>query len=225
MFDSQKIDAFFSPAKQIETAKKRNPVSLRERVVKFIKLALPSLAALLIGFLIFYPQFKKDIHDIAADAIIPRKGELEKFHMEKGVFHITDYKNIVNNFHADTLDETEAGSKIIKMVNPVGTLPTSQNDEVIIQSPIGFYNQNNKILTLSNGVNIKYSAGITTDTEEMFVDFNTGKAYGVKPVNTKSETAEVNAQGFEYYKDKDILIYTGKSHITINAENFDGGLK
>ena len=58
----------------------------------------------------------------------------------------------------------------------------------------------------------------------MFVDFNSGKAYGVKPVTTKSETAEINAQGFEYYKDKNILIYTGKSHVNINTENVDGEL-
>lgn len=223
MFDSKKIDDFFIPNKATAT-KVKHSVSLRNRIMKFTKLALPSLAALLIGFLIVYPQLKKDINDIAIGAIVPHKGELEKFHMENGVFHITDYKNIVNNFHADTLDETEAGSKIIKMINPIGTLPTSNNDEVKIKSPIGYFNKNNNLLTLSNGVNINYSAGIITDTEEMFVDFNSGKAYGVKPVTTKSETAEINAQGFEYYKDKNILIYTGKSHVSINSENVDGAL-
>lgn len=225
MFDSQKIDNFFSSDKQKNIRKVKTTKPLRSRIMSFIKLALPSFAALLIGMLIVYPQLKKNINDITADAITPRKGELEKFHMENGAFYITDYKNVVNNFHADTLDETEAGSQIIKMVNPRGTIPTTQKNEVKITSPLGFYNQNNKLLSLKNGVDIQYSAGITTNTEEVFVDFNIGKAYGYKPINTKSETAEINAQGFEYYKDKNLLIYTGKSHITITAENIDGGLR
>ena len=223
MFDSKKIDAFFISPKTTPEKKIRHSLPLRERIMKFVKLALPCFAAALIGFLIIYPQLKKDINDITISTIIPHKGELEKFHMEKGIFHITDSQNMVNNFHADFLDETEAGSKIIKMINPVGTLPTSQNDRVQIKSPIGHYNQNNKLLTLSNGVDIVYSAGITTKTEEMFVDFNTGKAYGIKPITTKSQTAEANAEGFEYYKDQNLLIYTGKSHVTINTDNNEGG--
>ena len=223
MFDSKKIDAFFVSPKTIQTKKTINSLPLRERIIKFFKLALPCFAAALIGFLIIYPQLKKDINDITISSIVPKKGELEKFHMEKGIFHITDSQNMVNNFHADSLDETEAGSKIIKMVNPVGTIPTSQSDDVKIQSPVGYYNQNNKLLTLSDGVNIVYSSGITTETEEMFVDFNLGKAYGIKPITSKSQTAEVTAQGFEYYKDQNLLIYTGKSHVTIRAEDIDGG--
>lgn len=188
------------------------------------KLALPSLAALLIGVLILLPQFNKDINDMTSGLITPRKGELEKFHMENSIFYITDNKNMVNNFNADTLDETAPGSKIIKMINPKGTIPTAQKDEVIIQSPIGYYDQNNKLLTLQSGVNLDYSTGLTTTTEEMFFDFNISKAYGVKTINSKSDSIEVNAEGFEYYKNKNLLIYTGKTHITIQSENIDGGI-
>ena len=223
MFDSQKIDSYFAPS--IASSKtKKSTVSRRERIIMLTKLALPSLAALLIGVLILLPQFNKDINDMTSGLITPHKGELEKFHMENSIFYITDNKNMVNNFNADTLDETAPGSKIIKMINPKGTIPTAQKDEVTIQSPIGYYDQNNKLLTLQSGVNLDYSTGLTTTTEEMFFDFNISKAYGVKPINSKSDSIEVNAEGFEYYKDKNLLIYTGKTHITIQSENIDGGI-
>lgn len=223
MFDSQKIDAYFSPEQQPRTVRAAKQRDRRRRIMALTKIALPCLAALLTGILIIMPQLKKNLNDITADAIMPHKGELEKFHMEKSIFYITDSKNMVNNFNADTLDETEPGSKIIKMINPRGTIPTSQQDDVHIKSPLGYYNQNDKLLQLSDGVNMEYSGGMTTDTEELFVDFNAGKAYGVKPIVTKSETAEINAQGFEYYKDKNLLIYTGKSHALIKADDLEGG--
>lgn len=221
MSDIKKIDNFFTPQKK-PVVKKQPKQPLRLKIIKFIKLALPALAALLIGLLIIIPQLKKNLNDIKEEIITPYKGELEKLHMENSVFYITDYKNMVNNFKADTLDETEPGSKIIKMINPRGKIPTTQTEDVFVKAPLGFFNQNTKLLTLQQGVNLHYSAGITADTEEMFVDFNEGKAYGVKPIVTQSESAKINAQGFEYYKDKNLLIYTGKSHITIQ-ENAVGG--
>ncbi len=223
MFDSQKIDNYFSEQPQQLTFKLVSKPNRRKRVMTFVKLALPALAALLTGFLIVMPQLKKNLNDVAAEVITPNKSELEKFHMEKSVFYITDYKNMVNNFNADTLDETEAGSKIIKMINPRGTIPTDAQDEVKIKSPLGFYDQNTKMLHLTDGVNIEYSAGLTTDTAEMFVDFNTGKAYGNTPIVTTAEKAKITAQGFEYYKDKNLLIYTGKSHINIQSDAAEGG--
>ena len=221
--DLKKIDSYFIPTpKKALSAKPRKWT--RAEIIKFTKLALPAFSALLIGLLIIIPQLKKDINDVAADIITPTKGELEKFHMEKGIFYITDSQNLVNNFHADSLDETEAGSKIIKMINPKGTLPTQQQEEVHIYSPVGFYDQNKKILTLQQGVHIDYSAGITSITDEMFVDFDKNKAYGVKPITTTSESAKIKAEGFEYYKDKDLLVYTGKNHTVIKADNIDGGI-
>lgn len=223
MFDSKKIDDFFT-VEGFSVPQKQNKLSRRAKFMRITKLALPSFAALLIGLLIIIPQLKKNMTDIAASAISPQKGELEKFHMENGVFYITDYKNMVNNFKADLLDETEPGSKIIKMTNPRGRVPTTQTEDVTIIAPIGFYDQNTKLLTLQQGVSLKYSAGVTTDTEELFFDFNQGKAYGVKPIVTQSETAKITAQGFEYYKDKNLLVYTGKSHVTIQENSKEGEL-
>lgn len=223
MSNLKKIDDYFVPQLELNLpVKQKKP--LRLKVIKFIKLALPALAALLIGMLIIMPQLKKNINDITTEAITPNKGELEKFHMENGIFYITDYKNIVNNFHADVLDETEPGSKIIQMTNPHGKLPTMENNEVQIKSPLGFYDQNTKLLHLEKGVELDYSAGITAQTEEMFFDFNTGQAYGVKPILTKSDTAIINAEGFRYYKDKNILIYNGKNHTILNVDNVEGGI-
>ncbi|MBR1604494.1 MAG: LPS export ABC transporter periplasmic protein LptC [Alphaproteobacteria bacterium] len=222
MFDAKKIDQYFElPLEN----KNRNiqPINRRTKRLQRAKLLLPAIAALLTGLLIIIPYIKKNINDITADLITPQKGELEKFHMEKGNFYITDFKNIVNNVHAEVLDETEAGSKIIKMTNPEGIFPSASGKETTIKAPIGFYNQNTKILNLQNKVTLIYDKGTITNTAETFFDFNTNKAYGVKPVKTKSETIDISSQGFEYYKDKNLLIYTGKTHIILQDNNNEGG--
>ena len=117
MFDSHKIDAYFNGEKnlrlQTETA-----LSRRAKIMRWVKLVLPCLAALLIGLLIIIPHLQNDDSRFDMDITRPKKGELEKLHMEQTVFYITDAENKVNNFNADKIDETEPGSKLLKLINP-----------------------------------------------------------------------------------------------------------
>ena len=215
MRDLKKIDSYFLPPEPHNWHEKDSRTH-HTKMVRMTKLMLPALAAMLVGLLILLPHLKKNITDMASDIITPLKGELEKFHMENGVFYVTDSKNIVNNFHAETLDETEAGSKIIKLVKPRGTLPTEKQEEIHIKAPVGFFDQNTKLLTLKENVNIDYSGGMTTDTKEMSFDFNHSKAFSNHSVVTKSPNTKINAQGFEFYKNKNLLVYLKKTHIDIH---------
>lgn len=221
MFDLQKIDSYFSGEKNLRR-EDSGYLGRRAKIMRWVKLLLPSLAALLTGLLIVIPGLQNNIDDLAQDVTRPRKGELEKLHMENTVFYITDADNKVNNFNADNIDETEPGSKLIKLINPQGIIPGSDQNWINIQAPIGYFNQNTNILRLIEDVEIFYSNGITAHTTEMFFDFNASKAYGVKPVTTEGEMGDVEAEGFEYYNKQNLLIYTGKTHIKIREESLKG---
>ena len=106
MFDSKKIDSYFSGEKNLRK-EDNSYLGRRAKIMRWVKLLLPSLAALLTGLLIVIPSLQNNIDDLAQDITRPRKGELEKLHMENTVFYITDADNKVNNFTADNIDETE----------------------------------------------------------------------------------------------------------------------
>ena len=171
MFDTQKIDAYFNGEKDF-TTRPQNPLARRTKIMRWIKIALPSAAALLIGMLIIIPSLQTEGEKLAIDITRPKKGELEKLHMEQTSFYITDVNNKVNNFNADNIDETEPGSKLLKLKNPSGILPNTDNTWINIQSPTGYYNQNTSLLRLLDGVEVFYSNGATATSEEMFFDFD-----------------------------------------------------
>ena len=89
MFDSHKIDAYFNGEKDLRPAAE-TMLTRRAKIMRWIKLALPSLAALLIGLLIVLPGLQTDDDRFELDVTRPKKGELEKLHMENTVFYITD---------------------------------------------------------------------------------------------------------------------------------------
>ena len=69
-----------------------NPVSKHTRRVQMAKLILPSFAAVLVAMLLIFPSLQNNGKDIFLDVTLPKKGELEKLHVEKTVLNITDKK-------------------------------------------------------------------------------------------------------------------------------------
>ena len=142
MFDKEKIDQYFADTSFAKPKlKEQSEVTQRTKIVRLFRLLLPSIAAVLIGVLLVFPSIKKDARDFKLDITMPKKGELEKLHVENTVLYITDSKNQVNNFTAQSIDETAPGSKLVKLHNPEGMMPLSKENWINIKSPTGYFNQ------------------------------------------------------------------------------------
>ena len=102
MFDSHKIDAYFNGEKDLRPAAE-TMLTRRAKIMRWIKLALPSLAALLIGLLIVLPGLQTDDDRFELDVTRPKKGELEKLHMANRGFYITAADTHVNSFQGSEM--------------------------------------------------------------------------------------------------------------------------
>ncbi len=220
MLELEKLDSYFNADSEQPAARKRPPVSRYSRFVKLAKLALPGIAAVLIVLLLLFPGLKKDMRDFRLDITRPRQGELEKLHVENTVFYITDKDNKVNNFVARNIDETEPGSKLIKLSRPEGMMPLDKDRWVNVKAPVGYFNRNTNLLELRENVELFYSEGMNVSTASAFFDFNTSKSYGRSPVTGQGFLGSLKAEGFEYDADTDILTFTGRNDITIKEESF-----
>lgn len=220
MIDLRKLDNYFNADSQQPAANSRSVLNQHSRFVKLAKLALPSAAAVLLALLLFFPYLKNDTRDFRLDITRPKQGELEKLHIENTVFYITDKDNKVNNFIASNIDETEPGSKLIKLTNPEGILPTTPERWVNIKAPYGYFNQNTNLLELDDNVELFYSEGMTVNTSSAFFDFNSSRGYGNRPVTGQGFLGTLQAEGFEYSSKNDILTFIGHNNILIKEESF-----
>lgn len=219
MFDFKKLDIFFAENLKKENQEKDKAVIRRNRILRAAKLLLPAVAAALAGLLVILPGLREREGDFQLEINKPKAGELEKLHMENTVFYITDKQNKVNNFIAETIDETEPGSKLIKLIRPEGLLPSSDHRWLSIKSPVGFYDQNKNLLWLDDNVKMVYSDGITANTQTVYYDGNQAKAYGNTPVTSEGYFGNLQSEGFEYYKDRNVIIFTGNTKIIIHQDN------
>ena len=213
MVDIRKIDAFFNGERPFS---EKNSIKLnaRSKFLRMAKLAMPSLAAVIIGCIMVFPSLKKETILTNTDITMPKKGELEKLHVEKTVFSITNKENKVSNFTADSLDETEEGSKLIKIVNPKGKLPTQKNNEVVnLESKTGYYNQTDKIIEVKDDVKAVYTDGTVILTQSAFYEFDNSFGYGKEDIHAYGTWGKLWSQGFEFYQQNELLVLLGDSKV------------
>lgn len=223
MVDIKEIDSLFDEESRKNTKTEAiDTVSKHTRRVRMAKLLLPSFAAILIAMLLIFPSLQNNGKDFLLDVTLPRKGELEKLHVEKTVLNITDNKNRVNNFTADNIDETQPGSKLIKLKNPDGVMPTSDLDWVNVKSPTGFYNQKTNVLTLTDNVEIYYSQGMNVEVQDVIYNFNTNIAHSNHIVKAQGEVGDLTSEAFEMNTETGVVIFKGKTFIKLREETLKG---
>lgn len=214
MFDSQKIDSYFDGNHGLEPYRE-NARSKGVSWRRVFKLILPCVAAALAGLMVVMPNIKKSV-DLKNNITMPRKGEMEKLHIEQTVFNSTDNKNRVNKIVADSIDETKAGSKIMRIVNPKGYIPT-ESGIANISSNEGFFNQNNNILNLVNDVRAVIDNDTVIVSSEANYDFVKEFGWGDKPVKANGSWGNMTADAFTFDKNKEILTLKGNNKI--NGKN------
>lgn len=223
MFDKDKIDSFFNTDEPVSPKSAPvEPAGKHSRYVRRAKLLFPSLAAILLGLLVLFPYIDDDARDFRLDITKPKRGELEKLHIENTTFYITDKDNKVHNFTASNIDETAPGSKLIKLTAPEGLMPVKINEWVNIKAPIGYFNQENNTLRLTENVDMFYNEGMNVNTPEVTFDFNQSKGYSDKPVTAQGEFGDLQSEGFEFSSKNDVLIFTGRTNILIKEEKLKG---
>ena len=212
MVDFKKIDAYFDGTMVYQTQKRR--ADFRSRALRFIKFMMPSVAAVLVALILVLPNFKKNNVISEYDMTLPKKGELEKLHAEETTFSISEDNGKVSILTADSMDETDAGSKVIKIINPKGKIPANTKEVFInISSDVGFFDQAQNIVTLEENVKAVYDDKVTVETGAGEYDFTKAYGHGNEKVYAYGNWGKLWADGFAYDKNKEILYLNGNSKV------------
>ena len=220
MPDTQKLDKYFYQD-TVAQKRKQSAENMHTRLIRLAKLFLPGAAALLISLLLIFPNLRQQSYDIKLDITRPKRGELEKLNMENTNFYITDKNNRVTNLTATNIDETAPGSKLIKLNQPEGIIPSSDTAWINIKSPTGFFNQTENILKLTDGVEMFYSDGMSVNTFEAEFNFTTSVGSGRSHVSGQGVFGDIEAEGFELYNQTGVLAFIGPADLKIREESFN----
>lgn len=203
MFETQKIDIFFSGEKNLLEEEERVYISRRSKIVRFLKLFLPCLTALLLGVGVALFDF-----DTNADSPLPlaedEKIYFEQFRMKNTVFEITEKDNKLSTLRADIVEEIEPGKKLYNLVSPKAKT-LDKGKLITLVADKGTYNQNKQILQLNHNVVANYNKQMEAYTNSATYNFATEYGFGNEKIWGKGEKGSFEASKFTFDKKKGII--------------------
>lgn len=207
MFETQKIDSFFSGEKNLFEEEEKIFISRRTKVVRFFKLFLPCLTAILLGLGIALFDFSSS-SDSTLSVAEEERVYFEKFRMKNTVFEITEKDNQFSILKADIIEEIDAGKKVYDLINP-NAQTTDKSKVVTLSSKVGSYDQNKRILNLSTNVIANYNKQMEAYTNSVSYNFATEEGVGNDKIIGNGEKGKFEANSFTFSKKNNSITLIG----------------
>lgn len=198
MFEINKIDHFFSNEKNPFEEEERFFVTKRMKIVRFLKLFLPCLTAMLLGLGVVLFEFDTT-NDSSFLIKEQEKVYFEKFQMNNPVFEVTEKDNRFSIIKANKIEEAFKGKKIYNLTNPDAVM-YDKDKVVTLASELGIYNQDKTILELNNNVVGDYNKQMKINTNSATYIFSEERGFGNEKIYGASPKGNFIANSFNYDK-------------------------
>lgn len=179
------------------------------RMVNLAKVALPALAAAVLGLIAVWPLFtgRPDTRRAGPDS-----GQLE---MVDARYLGTDKGARPFEVRAEKVVQVGGGTNLIELVKPQAEITMKGGDWITLSARRGNYDQKSGQLVLEGGVTLFQDGGYEFTTEMAQVDTQKGIAWGNAPVHGQGPTGDIDAGGFRILDDGNTIVFTGKARLLL----------
>jgi lipopolysaccharide export system protein LptC len=192
------------------------PLSHYSRFVRIMKVALPALAAVLLGLVVVWPKLSLDDKRFPVGfAKLPTTKEVETLAMRNARYYGLDESNRPYAVTSDMATQVPGNSDLIHLDAPKADFTSSSGANVLVDGAKGLYHQSTKTLDLSGGVNLFHDAGYELHTETATLNLANNSARGTDPVSGFGPQGAIRSAGFEMAGKGHTITFTGKSQLTV----------
>ncbi|MCP4395205.1 MAG: LPS export ABC transporter periplasmic protein LptC [Alphaproteobacteria bacterium] len=194
------------------------------RFVHFMKIILPSIAAIFVSMVIIWPQLSTQTDETVKAATkngsLSKGTDLETLKMTKGRFFSTDNKNQPYTITYEEAKETKPGSRTIQLIAPNATLYMKDGYTIKAAAESGIYRHNNSELALTGDVTLNHNEGHSIKSNKILIHLKDGIAKSENPIVAEGTFGSLTASGFIADKNKKNIVFKGKAKLILNTENF-----
>lgn len=181
------------------------------RFVGLMKMALPAVAAALLGLVVVWPKVApRDQAFQIAFANFNIKA-VDTSSMVQPRYFGTDDKNLPFSVTADTATQVDPVSQSVALEKPVADLTRKDGSGIVANSDVGFFRQKDGTLDLMGHVDLFHDSGYEMHTDTARVDVGTGNATGDDPTSGQGPTGTIEGEGFRLWERGRTILFTGKS--------------
>lgn len=192
------------------------------RVVGILKVLLPSIAAVLLGLVVAWPQLasRDDRFQLGFSNLDPK--QVDTLSMLNARYFGTDETNRPFSVTADVATQADPNAVIVSLEAPKADMSLKDGSGIVMNSDVGYYRQKDQLLDLMGGVDVYHEGGYELHTTSARVDLAQGAAAGDDPVSGQGPFGRIEGQGFSLSDRGKTIIFTGKSKLVLTATKKKG---
>ena len=191
------------------------------RLVVSLKVLFPSLAAVMIGLVILWPQMKaqqeENISLISSEVVDLPNDQA----MINPRFFTVDEKGEPFNLTAETAFELPGETRRVQLDLIKADLLMKDDRWFALDAKVGIYSQVDDTMELFKQVNLYTETGEEIETTQALINMKNRDILGSKEVFVRTPSGYAKAEGFSVTQDGTVIRLTGKTRAVFYAQDKD----
>jgi lipopolysaccharide export system protein LptC len=193
------------------------PFADHSHFVSVMKIALPALAALLLGLVVVWPKLSRLDSGFKLGFANLSPKSVDTLVMKNARYFGVDESNRPFAVTADTATQMPGNQDLIHLANPKADFTSTSGANIVVDAVAGIYHQSTKVLDLSGGVNLFHDSGYEIHTPTATIELAANAARGFEPVEGHGPQGAIRSSGFEITGKRHDITFTGKSQLNLRA--------
>jgi lipopolysaccharide export system protein LptC len=185
------------------------------RFVQRTKWTLPAVAIALLLLVAIWPQLQAVFERVKLGIPHIDLSEARRLRMVQPRYTGLDRDNRPYVLTADAATQVPRSNDLISLDGPKADLTTGSGNWVEISGDSGTYQSQPQLLDLFGNVQLYQDRGNEFHTDTARIDMQNGTAEGHDTIDGHGPFGHVTAEGFTIYNRGDVIIFTGKTNLTL----------
>ncbi|MBR1778855.1 MAG: LPS export ABC transporter periplasmic protein LptC [Alphaproteobacteria bacterium] len=191
------------------------------RLVVSLKVLFPSLAAVMVGLVIVWPQMKAQ----QEEAVSLLASEAEQLNtpndqiMANPRFFTVDEKGEPLNLTAESAFELPGDTRRVQLDAVKADILMREDRWFALDAQTGIYSQAEDTIELLEQVNLYTQTGDEIETTQALINMKNRDIFGSQEVFLRSENGHAKAQGFSVTQNGTVIRLTGKTRVVFSPDD------
>ncbi len=202
-----------------EACDRSGNIKAHSRLVRILKISLPSVAVVAIALLLLWPQIMAQKEHFRLGITKPLiAGKTDVLSIINSKFYSTDSKNQPFMLTSKLALETMPGSRIIDLTEPKADVLLKSDLWLAISAKSGVLQQKENMISLTDDVSVFSDSGYELHTQKVDIDLNTNNIKGSEKVDGLFPQGTITSEGIETRDKGEVIIFTGKAKLVFNPD-------
>lgn len=201
------------------------PIRRRRAPLALIKIALPMIVAVTVGYLVYWWWVQASERVITVETIEQKGPDVEKAQVTVNdvKYDGKDDQGRPYSITAEAASHADGDERNIALTKPLADIVMAGGAYVALTAKTGMLNRDTDIIVLNGDVTLFHDNGLSFQTDSATINMKDKTAEGSAPVEGQNGDGELISEGFRVQDDGDTIVFTGKAYMKIYPKQKNQG--